>query len=416
VGRVSRSRVAVIVLVGLSFVGSVAFAGGDARAQSSAWGSTNGLLAFRSDRDGEPDVFTLDVGSGAAVKLKATPGAAELQPAWSPEGDRIAFVRRAGITGRADLFVMNAGGTGRTRLTSTPVSERDPSWAPNGTRIVYSARTAPGLPFRIFVAKADGKGRVQLTFQKAGSADRSPVWSPDGTRIAFVSNRDGGFPELYLMNADGTGVHRLTTNALIDANPSWSPDGTKLVFERCCESGTFDLLTIDLATRTTQNLTASTTRQEFDPSWSPDGTKIAFAAFEIGQGDIDIWVASADGSNPVRLTQQTGPDLSPDWQPIPVCTINGTSLADELTGTDGNDVICALDGNDHVTALAGDDLVLGGKGDDVIEGQDGDDLLFGGPGDDTLLGAAGYDVLDGGAGTDTCIRGADGALHRLCEL
>jgi Tol biopolymer transport system component len=405
-----RVRPAAIVLFVL-----VALAPDVATAQSSAWGSTNGLIVFRSDRDGEPDLFTLDVVTGATTKLTTTPGFAELQPAWSPEGGRILHVRRARLSGRPDLFVTNANGKGRIRLTSTPVPERDPSWSPDGTRLVYAARTAPGEPFRIFVARADGSRREQLTSQKAGF-DAAPVWSPDGTRIAFVSNRNGGFPELYLMNADGTGVKRLTTNALIDANPSWSPDGTRLVFERCCENGTSDLFTIDATTRAEVSVTASASSQEFDPSWSPDGTRIAYDAFEVGQSNIDIWVVNADGSNPVRLTQQVGPDLSPDWQPIPVCTINGTAQADELTGTDGNDVICALDGNDHVTALAGDDLVLGGKGDDVLEGQDGADLLFGGPGDDTLRGDAGYDLLDGGAGTDTCIRGADGAMLRLCEL
>ena len=242
------------------------------------------------------------------------------------------------------------------------------------------------------------------------------MWSPDGTRIAFVSNRDGGFPELYLMFADGTGVVRLTTNSFIDANPSWSPDGSRLVFERCCENGTSDLFTIDVATRAEASLTASTTQQDFDPVWSPDGTRIAFVSFAVGQGNLDIWVMNADGSSPVRLTQEAGPDLSPDWQPVPVCTVNGTDQVDDLTGTDGNDVICALAGDDHVRALDGDDLILGGKGNDALEGQEGADVVFGEGGDDALQGGPGYDVLDGGAGTDTCNRGADGAFLRVCEL
>jgi TolB protein len=283
-----------------------------ASARSSVLGSTDGLIVFRSDRDGEPDLFTLDVVTGATTKLTNSAGFAELQPAWSPDGGRILYVRRARLSGRPDLFVMNSNGRGRTRLTSTSVPERDPSWSPDGTGLVYAARTAPGEPFRIFVARADGSGREQLTSQKAGS-DTAPVWSPDGTRIAFVSDRDRGFPELYLMNAGGSGVKRLTTNALIDANPSWSPDGTRVVFERCCENGTSDLFTVDVTTRAEVSVTASTSSQEFDPSWSADGTRIAYDAFEVGQGNIDIWVVNADGSSPLRLTQQAGPDLSPDW-------------------------------------------------------------------------------------------------------
>ena len=308
--RVSFIAIAVLVLLGLAQT--------EAATQPTALASSNGLLAFRSDRDGEPALFTLDPSTLTVTKLTRRSGAAELQPAWSPDGERIVYVRRAGITGRADLWVMNASGRVRTKVTSTPVPERDPSWSPDGTNLIYAARTGPGEPFRIFVANADGSGRVQLTTQAAGSADRSPVWSPDGTRIAFVSNRAGGFPELYLMFADGTGIVRLTTNSLIDANPSWSPDGTRLVFEQCCENGTSELFTIDMATRAEVNLTASTTRQEFDPTWSPDGTRIAYAAFEVGQGNLDIWVMNADGTAPVRLTQEAGPDLSPHWQPLPV--------------------------------------------------------------------------------------------------
>ena len=214
--RVSLFAVALVALVVLG--------AGGASAQSSAWGSTNGVVVFRSDRDGEPDVFTLDPSTSSVTNLTSGSGAAELQPAWSPEGERIAYVRRAGIAGRADLFVMNPSGGGRTRLTSTPVPERD---------------------------------------------------------------------------------------------PSWSPDGTRLVFERCCENGTSDLFTIDVATRAEVNLTPSSTQQDFDPVWSPDGTRIAFVSFEVGQGNLDVWVMNADGTAPMRLTQEAGPDLAPDWQPIP---------------------------------------------------------------------------------------------------
>jgi Tol biopolymer transport system component len=387
-----------------------------ASAQSSVWASGGGLIAFRSDRDGEPDLFTLAPGSGVVAKLSQGPGAAELQPAWSPEGGRVTFVRRQNLRGRPDLYVMSASGGGRTRLTSTLVPERDPSWSADGTHIVYAARTSPGGPFRIFLAQADGSGPVQLTTQTAGSADRSPVFSPDGTRIAFVSDRDGGFPELYLMNADGSGVTRLTKNALVDGSPSWSPDATALVVERCCENGTSDIVRLDLLSGLETNLTASTTQHEFDPAFAPDGSRIVFVAFEVGVGNIDVWMMNADGSGPVRLTQEPAPDLSPDWQPLPICTIRGTGAVDDLFGTEGNDVICALAGDDQVHAGSGADLVLGGKGNDVLAGEDGGDTVLGEQGDDTLDGGPAYDVLDGGAGTDACIEGADGASLRLCEL
>jgi Ca2+-binding RTX toxin-like protein len=216
------------------------------------------------------------------------------------------------------------------------------------------------------------------------------------------------------MDAGGGNVRRLTNNTLIDANPSWSPDGTRLVFERCCDGGTSDIYTIDVASRVETALTGPST-QDFDPSWSPDGTRIAFVSFEPSERNIDIWVMNADGSSPTRLTDAPGPHLSPDWQPIPTCTISGTDQPDDLTGTEGNDVICARGGNDQVAASSGDDLVIAGPGADVVDGQDGSDLLLGEGGDDVLAGGSEYDVIDGGPGLDTCTVGGGGASRRLCE-
>jgi TolB protein len=387
-----------------------------AQSASTSWSSDNGLIAFRSDRDGEADVFSMD-GSGAnPTKLTATSGVADGQPAWSPDGRFVAFIRRLGPMGRPDLFTMNAAGRGRTRITRTPVAERDPAWSPDGTQIAYAARIGPRGPFRIFVAEPDGSNPTQLTSQPAGLADRSPAWSPDGTRIAYVSDRGGGFPEIYTMNADGSGVNRLTTNPFVDGNPSWSPDGTRLLVERCCPEGSSEIFSIDLATHVETNLTNTATSMDFDPVWSPDGTRIAYVSFEVGQGNVDIWVMDAAGTGQTRLTNDAAVDLSPDWQPLPRCTVRGTSGADPaLLGTDGNDVICALGGDDVVMAGAGNDLVRGGPGADTIAGDDGNDLLLGEAGNDTLDGGAGFDMLDGEAGIDTCLPGADGAATRLCE-
>lgn len=387
-----------------------------ASAQSALWPSSNGLLAFRSDRDGDPELFTLQSTGENPSPLTQNEGIVDTQPAWSPDGRRIAFIRTMPQSGRSDLWTATSGGRGRVRITSTPFPERDPSWSPDGTRIVYAARTRGGGPFRIFVVKADGKARAQLTTQPSGSADRSPVWSPDGTKIAFMSNREGGFPEIYVMNANGTGEQPLTSNSVIDANPSWSPDGTRLAVERCCPKGTSEIFTIDLATGVETNLTNSTSFMDFDPSWSPDGTTIAFVSFQVDEGNIDIWSIHTDGTSLTRLTQDPAPDLSPDWQPLPICTITGTGQADALAGTDGNDVICALGGDDAVQAGLGHDLVYGGRGNDTLEGQLGVDVLHGDQGDDLLNGGPDYDLLDGGTGIDTCVRGGQGAFLRGCEL
>jgi Tol biopolymer transport system component len=387
-----------------------------ASAQRGVWGSESGLLAFRSDRDGAADVFTMDQTGASPINLTDGAGFAAAQPAWSPDGSRIAYARLNREGGKPELYVMNASGSGRMRLTRTPVPERDPAWSSDGSRIAYAAKTSPAGPFRIFVIDADGSSRDQLTAQGNGRADRSPSFSPDGTRIAFTSDRTGGFADLYVMDADGSNVRRLTADIYLEGNPTWSPDGTRIAVERCCEGGTSDIYVVEVASRSMTNLTATTTAWEFDPAWSPDGSTIAFARFDSAQSNVDISTIAADGTQRIQITTGPGDDLAPDWQPLPICTVRGTRDADELVGTEGDDVICAGSGDDVAEAGAGSDLVYGGRDNDTLEGQDGVDTLFGEQGEDTLGGGSAFDLLDGGSGTDTCSSGGQGALRRLCEL
>jgi Tol biopolymer transport system component len=135
-------------------------------------------------------------------------------PAWSPDGQTIAFIsRRHGFWNPA-IYLINADGSGERKLTSNaPFSYSSyPEWSPDGRKITFDAR--PGnAPLRkagtetrhdIYVVNADGSGLRRLT-----QRGRMPLWSPDGRTIAFRSSRDGN-PELYLMNADGSGQRRLT--------------------------------------------------------------------------------------------------------------------------------------------------------------------------------------------------------------
>src|SRR6266511_239953 len=164
-----------------------------------------------------------------------------------------------------------------------------------------------GFSPEIYVMNADGSGQANLTRNRA--ADDAPAWSRDGAKIALSSERDGNW-EIYVMQADGTGPTRLTVNrSADDAFPDWSPDGTKIAFHTD-RDGNYEIYVMNADGSGQANLTHEARTDDLGPAWSPDGTKIAFAS------EGDIYVMNADGSGQTRLTHVNDFDVSPDWTQI----------------------------------------------------------------------------------------------------
>ena len=211
---------------------------------------------------------------------------------WSPDGTRIAFM--SDRDGDREIFVTNADGTGVVQLTHNDALDWAPLWSPDGTRIVFSSDRDGD--FEIFVMNADGSDPLPLTDNDYQEWTAS--WSPDGTQIAFDSDRDGDF-EIFVMNADGTGVVQLTHDDALDWFPLWSPDGTRIVFE----SDPDDSLHMGSAFHSTpdvviMNADGTGVRRLTHPaddsggSWSPDGTRIAFTSDR--DGDREIFIIDAE--------------------------------------------------------------------------------------------------------------------------
>ncbi len=151
----------------------------------------NGKIAFSSNRDGDFDVWTVDASGLYPLQLTNAPGF-DGQPAYSPNGTKIAFQSSRDFpttqtgTGIFELYVMNADGTNPVRLTSNSAADFEPVWSPEGQKLAfYSDRDGD---FEIYVMNADGTNVVQLTSN--ADADNQPEWSPNGKRIAF--NRVSG--------------------------------------------------------------------------------------------------------------------------------------------------------------------------------------------------------------------------------
>jgi Tol biopolymer transport system component/predicted Ser/Thr protein kinase len=160
----------------------------------------------------------------------------------------------------------------------------------------------------VYVMNADGTGIRRLTDNPG--LDFCPSWSPDHARIAFFSDRerDG---DIFVMNPDGTGAVPLSGRPLGGLCPSWSPDGTRVGFYGGA-GGKEEIYVVNADGTGLTRLTDNPGR-DYAPSWSPDGTRIAFVRTQSGQEDI--YVMNADGTEQARLTEDPGAESSPDWSP-----------------------------------------------------------------------------------------------------
>ncbi|MFW6059437.1 MAG: hypothetical protein ACODAQ_04610 [Phycisphaeraceae bacterium] len=196
--------------------------------------------------------------------LSVTPIPREhFQPAWSPDGQRIAFTTDR--DNNAEIYVMHHDGADQANLTWRRMSaEMDAAWSPDGERIAFASDR--GGTFDLYVMDADGRDPRALTDSLDGTC-RAPAWSPDGERIAFARDH-GGTCDLYLIDADGSNLRRLTEGADWNGQPAWNADGTQLAFISTRGGGS-DVWTMDLETGALRNVTDNPASNASFPTWVP---------------------------------------------------------------------------------------------------------------------------------------------------
>jgi Tol biopolymer transport system component len=263
----------------------------------------NALIGYYSNAGGAPNIWAAGPDGTEPTNVSNDQNVVSVDPAWSPDGSKIAYEDGYSAVSTDGIWVMNADGSNKRQLTSGSVDEW-PAWSPDGTQIAFASTRpldASGDVRHIWLMNSDGSNLHQLTFDSTtlNVQGLRPDWSPDGTKIAFDDYKD-----VYVISPDGSNVSRLTTDPSNDFDPSFSPDGHSLVFASNRSSDSYASIWRMNADGSGQaRLTLAMYFSDFEPVWSPDGARIAFTSTRDngGSGFPEIWTMNADGSNPAPL-------------------------------------------------------------------------------------------------------------------
>jgi Tol biopolymer transport system component len=282
-------------------------------------GGSAGQVAFASEQTGLPQIW-LVTDEGQLLRQITIADQGACQPAWSPNGKSLIFI--SPCDGNYDtyrgsglflIYDVDDPNSPSIPIMTEPGGDYDPAWSPDGTKIAFSSVRGTGSP-RIFIMDLATRTVNQVSEQYKRSSQ--PAWSHDGKKIAYVSY-EKGLNRIFMMNADGSEPQLITEAKLAnDSFPSWSPNGKMLLFTQYNLGKGVPHLVIDLV-EDPEFGEFSIVQGSFparEASYSPDGFWLVFEAWPAGSNH-DIYIMSTNGAMRRQLTNYPFNDFDPAWRP-----------------------------------------------------------------------------------------------------